>query len=68
MAASSPTEDKANRYYKLPIIGDVEAGKTSLLLRFVENRFSDEPLVSLDADYKVKEIIADGEKVTLQIW
>jgi GTPase SAR1 family protein len=61
-------QEETKRFYKIPIIGDVEVGKTSLLVRYVENRFSEEATVTIDSENKVKELIADGEKVSLQIW
>jgi len=61
-------QEETKRFYKIPIIGDVEVGKTSLLLRYVDNTFDESPTVTLDSENKVKELVADGEKVSLQIW
>ena len=43
-------------------------GKTSLLVRFHENNFSNNQKTTIGVDYKAKEITIDGEAVKLQIW
>ncbi len=54
--------------FKVILVGDGRVGKTSLLLRFTENRFSAEYKKTLGTDFAVKNVIVNGEEVKLQIW
>ena len=40
--------------FKLILIGDAGVGKTSLLLRFMEDKFSDEYWVTIGLEYSTK--------------
>jgi small GTP-binding protein len=50
------------------LIGDVGVGKTSLLLRFAEDTFSDTSVSTIGVDFKNKSIVVKGQPVKLQIW
>jgi len=43
-------------------------GKTSLMQRYVHNRFSSSYKATIGADFLAKDIEVDGKSVTLQIW
>ena len=52
---------------KCLILGEANVGKTSLLMRFIDNVFK--PLTpTLGVDYKQKELIIDKKSVIVQIW
>jgi Ras-related protein Rab-1A len=51
--------------YKYLILGDPGVGKTSLLIRFVDDSGS---LPEIIVDYKTKDLVLEGKKVKLQIW
>src|SRR3990167_3834873 len=51
--------------YKILLIGDTNVGKTSLILRFAEDKFSPGQGV---VDYKAKSIKVGGKTVELQLW
>jgi small GTP-binding protein len=53
---------------KLIMLGDSAVGKTSLLVRYTENSFSAQFLTTLGFDYRRKELVINGEALTLQIW
>jgi len=53
---------------KLLLIGDSGVGKSCLLLRFVENTYTDEYISTIGADYKIKDIDSDGARVRMQVW
>lgn len=55
---------------KLLMIGDSGTGKSSLLLRFIEDKFLGEDLQSatIGVDFKVKLIDIDGTSYKLTIW
>ena len=53
---------------KLLIIGDSGVGKTSILLKYVENSFTDQHIATIGVEYKTKVIIKGKYKITLNIW
>ena len=58
---------------KILLLGDGAVGKTSLILRFIENKFKDEYSVSLGVDFLTKTITFIDEDdikrvVSLQVW
>lgn len=55
--------------YKIVLIGESNTGKTSMLLRFAENKFSENYLCTIGVDFKIKTLRIDGQqKVKMQIW
>jgi len=54
--------------FKLLIIGDSGVGKSSLLLRFADNTFSGNYITTIGVDFKIRNVVIDGERVKLQIW
>lgn len=53
---------------KLLLLGDGGVGKTSLMLRFSEDKFSSSLLATAGVDYKTQFIDVDGRRVKCQIW
>ena len=53
---------------KLLLIGDSSVGKTSLLLRYVDDKFSPSFVSTIGIDFKVKRVRVDGTDVRLQLW
>jgi len=49
-------------------VGDSGVGKSSLLLRYCDDTFTDSFIATIGSDYKVRELNLDGSKVKLQIW
>ena len=61
----------ANNYdylFKLIIIGDTNTGKSSLLSRFADNRFSNDFISTIGVDFKVKTIEMDKKIIKIQSW
>lgn len=54
--------------FKVLIIGDSAVGKTSLMNRFAENLFVATYISTIGVDFKLKNIVVDGQRVKLQIW
>jgi Ras-related protein Rab-7A len=53
---------------KIIVLGDSGVGKTSLLVRYVDNKFSLATKSTIGADFLSKQIEVDDQAVTLQIW
>ena len=53
---------------KILIIGESSVGKSSLLLRFVDDKFDAEQPATIGVDFKVKTVEIDGNRVKLAIW
>jgi len=69
ISVKNPTKSpKMNNKLKLLVVGDPHVGKTSLLLQYVEQTFSERPIATLGVDYKSKNISHNGQDYNLQIW
>lgn len=53
---------------KLIIIGDPSVGKSSLLLRYVDDIYEESYICTIGVDFKIKTLEVSGKKVKLQIW
>jgi len=55
-------------FLKIVVLGEGGVGKTSLLVRYVQNSFSIATKSTIGSDFLSKDIEVDGRPVTLQIW
>lgn len=53
---------------KILIVGDSNVGKTSLLLKYTDDYFSEAHVATIGVEYKIKTIMINGMQVKLQIW
>ena len=54
---------------KVVIIGDTGVGKTSILFRYVFEKFDDSMITTCGAGFKSKEVsFGNGEKLKLNLW
>lgn len=53
--------------FKILLLGDSGVGKSCIILRYIENSFSQNLMNSIGVDFKLKNIDVDGKKVKLQI-
>jgi len=53
---------------KLLLIGDTATGKTSLLVKYSDNKFNDHMMSTIGIDFKIKTIELNGKRIKLQIW
>ena len=54
--------------YKIILIGSSGAGKTSMLLRFCEDRFSDTHMATIGVDFKTKTLNIENKLLKVQLW
>ncbi|MHA1721705.1 MAG: GTP-binding protein [Candidatus Baldrarchaeia archaeon] len=53
---------------KIVVVGDLAVGKTSLVVRYAENKFPTSYKPTIGADIMVKMVDLKGKKVRLAIW
>ena len=61
------TVSKRKVLIKLVILGDAGVGKSSLMRRYVQDRFSQLYKATIGADFMTKELLVDVISCTLQI-
>ena len=64
-------EDEDNQdvlTFKIILLGDSSVGKTSLILRFCDNKFMEIGTSTIGVDTKTKDIRHNGKKIELEIW
>ncbi|KAJ5076539.1 gtp-binding protein ypt1 [Anaeramoeba ignava] len=54
--------------FKVIIIGSANVGKTSLIIRYVDDNFTPRNQTTIGIDFKTKDIEIDRKIVRLQIW
>lgn len=60
--------DREAEVIKLVVIGDLGVGKTSLIRRYVESDYSPEYRISVQLDFKQKQVSLGDRKLNLQLW
>lgn len=54
--------------FKVVIVGEAGVGKTSLILRYTQDRFLGEYITTIGTNFAVKTLNVDGEQIKLQLW
>eukprot|EP00397_Hematodinium_sp_SG-2012_P069296 GEMP01118017.1.p1 GENE.GEMP01118017.1~~GEMP01118017.1.p1 ORF type:complete len:175 (+),score=48.03 GEMP01118017.1:45-569(+) len=57
-----------NHLIKLLLIGDSAVGKSSLLMRFCDDKFEQNFMITIGVDFKMKTVTREHKKLRLQIW
>ncbi|KRT84693.1 ADP ribosylation factor [Oryctes borbonicus] len=54
--------------FKVVLVGEGCVGKTSLILRYIENTFNSNHITTVQASFLKKKLNIDGQRVNLAIW
>jgi len=60
--------EKLDFFFKIVLVGSSNVGKTSILQRYVTDKFAEQYKATIGADFKIKEIEVEGKALLLQIW
>ena len=60
--------EKLDFQYKILILGDATVGKTSILIRYVDDKFDSNSLSTLGVDVRYKFVILNNKKIRMDIW
>ena len=60
--------DSSDILLKALLIGDSGTGKSAVIVRFTEDRFSDNYVSTVGVDFKIKRMESSGQVIQLQIW
>jgi len=62
------TDEDYDYLFKVVFVGDKGVGKTQIIDKFVENKFSENCASTIGMDFKVKMIKYNGKNIKLQLW
>jgi small GTP-binding protein len=54
--------------FKVVVVGEGGVGKTSLILRYTQDRFLGEYITTIGTNFAVKTLNIDGQQMKLQLW
>uniref|UniRef100_A0A1B6CP69 Ras-related protein Rab-21 n=2 Tax=Clastoptera arizonana TaxID=38151 RepID=A0A1B6CP69_9HEMI len=66
--ANPSTNNSINYNFKVVLLGEGCVGKTSVVLRYVEDKFNDKHITTLQASFLNKKLNISGKRVNLAIW
>lgn len=66
--ANTRDDDYRRISFKVVLLGEGAVGKTSLVLRYVENKFNDKHVSTLQASFLEKRLNIAGQRVNLALW
>ena len=62
------SEEEYDYIFKVLLIGNSDVGKSSLILRYVDQIWNDVFVPTIGVDFKVKSLQIDNKRVQMQIW
>jgi Ras-related protein Rab-1A len=65
---SSSNSNLQELKFKILIIGDSAVGKTSILLKYLDNFFPQEHIATIGVEFRTKTLIKEKFKINLNIW
>ncbi len=60
--------EKLDFQYKILILGDATVGKTSILIRYIDDKFDADSLSTLGVDVRYKYVTINNKKIRMDIW
>ncbi|XP_050440452.1 ras-related protein Rab-21 [Adelges cooleyi] len=63
-----PSNNRTAQSFKVVLLGEGCVGKTSLVLRYTEDKFSDKHVSTLQASFVKKKLNINGRRIHLAIW
>ena len=61
-------EEEYDFIFKVLLLGNSDVGKSSLILRYVDQVWSDNFVPTIGVDFKVKTLELDNKNIKMQIW
>ena len=61
-------DSKIDITYKILLLGESNVGKTSIILRYIENSFVESDTSTVGVDVKYKYVTCEDKKIRLDIW
>jgi len=58
-------EDSYDYLFKILLIGDASVGKSSLLLRYTDDKFPENYMATIGIDFRIKSFTLDGKIIKL---
>ena len=55
-------------FMKAVLVGSTGAGKSSLMLRFTDDKFNETYVNTIGVDFRFRTLLLDGKKVKFQLW
>ena len=68
MKKSRGSSRECDYFFKLVVIGSSGVGKSSLMMRFADDKFEDAYKNTIGVDFKFKTIEINKKRVKIQIW
>mmetsp|Transcript_11796 Transcript_11796/g.33979 ORF Transcript_11796/g.33979 Transcript_11796/m.33979 type:complete len:232 (+) Transcript_11796:104-799(+) len=68
VSSTTPKPPPAKKGFKLVLLGDASVGKSSILMRFLKNTFSEGIETTVGAAFSTKTIQSRGREVKFEIW
>ena len=53
---------------KIMVLGDIGVGKTALIRRYVDGEYIPDYKISVDLDFKQKQLSLGEDRLNLQLW
>lgn len=63
----SMNRNARSRMLKVVLLGDGKVGKSSLMNRYVSNKFDAQSFHTIGVEFLNKEVIVDGQSYTIQV-
>jgi len=65
---ASRLNQEYDHLFKILLIGDAAVGKSSLMMRYVDNIYSENYMSTIGVDFKIRTLELDNQTLKLQIW